>query len=72
MTKVADFPMFNQVHAERVLGVIEGFLKWCEGYRAPLTYRWYRDRLQSFCRSLSGPGQQPSSERAATEKIAVG
>jgi integrase len=40
------------VAAELVVGVVEGFLDWCQKNRAEGTYDWYRDHLESFCRSL--------------------
>jgi integrase len=33
-------------------GVIEGFLDWTEQHRAPRTYDWYYDHVQSFVDSL--------------------
>ncbi len=40
------------VQSELVAGIIDGFLVWCEKHRAEGTFVWYKDRLQSFCRSL--------------------
>lgn len=38
--------------SEFVLSVIERFLEWCQGHRAPDTYEWYRWRLQIFADSI--------------------
>lgn len=35
-----------------VLVIIDEFLDWCEKHRAPDTYRWYKDRLESFCKTI--------------------
>jgi integrase len=35
-----------------VLLIVDEFLDWCEKHRAPDTYRWYKDRLQSFCKTI--------------------
>ena len=32
--------------------VLDAFLDWCQKHRAPRTYDWYRDYLQSFARSI--------------------
>src|SRR4051812_47893155 len=48
------------VHADLVAGVIDGFLAWCERHRAPRTYEWYRDHLQSFLDSLHDAGTPPA------------
>lgn len=50
------------VHAELVLGIVEGFLSWCEKHRAALTYSWYKARLQSFVLSLEHPETLTVSE----------
>ena len=33
--------------------IVDEFLDWCEKHRAPDTYRWYKDRLESFCKHLA-------------------
>jgi hypothetical protein len=35
-----------------VVVVIDEFLDWCQKNRAGDTYRWYKDRLNSFCASI--------------------
>ena len=35
-----------------VVAVLDAFLDWCQKHRAPRTYDWYRDYLQSFARSI--------------------
>ncbi len=35
-----------------VVQVLDVFLEWCQKNKAPRTYDWYRDYLQSFVRSL--------------------
>lgn len=40
------------VSSTAVLGVLEAFLDWCQKHKAPRTYDWYRDYLESFARSL--------------------
>jgi len=37
---------------EAVLPVLDAFLDWCQKHRAPRTYDWYRDYLESFAKSL--------------------
>src|SRR5688572_3556590 len=49
-----------EVAADLVVGVIEGFLEWCQRRvdrreRAPRTYAWYRQHLQSFVDWLPAP-----------------
>ena len=36
-----------------VVVIIDEFLEWCQKHRSPDTYRWYRDRLNWFCQSIS-------------------
>lgn len=50
------------VHAELVLGIVEGFLTWVEKHRSVLTYRWYKVRLESFARSLEAPATMTVGE----------
>src|ERR1700733_358421 len=35
-----------------VVVVVDEYLDWCEKHRAPDTYRWYKDRLESFCKTI--------------------
>src|SRR5215208_5288559 len=44
------------VESAFVVGVIDGFLDWCQRHRSPRTYEWYRDHLQSFFDSLPESG----------------
>ena len=37
---------------DAVVSVLDAFLDWCQKHRAPRTYDWYRDYLQSFARSI--------------------
>jgi integrase len=37
---------------DAAVSVLDAFLDWCEKHRAPRTYEWYRDYLQSFARSI--------------------
>lgn len=46
-----QFPPAPPVRLERlVLLIVDEFLDWCEKHRSPDTYRWYKDRLNDFCR----------------------
>jgi len=38
--------------APLVVVLVDEFLDWCEKNRASETYDWYKDRLQSFCKSI--------------------
>ena len=38
--------------ADAVVSVLDAFLDWCQKHRAPRTYDWYRDYLQSFAGSI--------------------
>ena len=40
------------VTSKDVRDVFVLFLEWCEKHREPLTYDWYKKRLQSFARTL--------------------
>jgi len=52
MTKPA-LPVVTQAEAQRlVVVIVDEFLEWCEKHRAPDTYRWYKDRLESFCKTI--------------------
>jgi len=35
-----------------VVIIVDEFLDWCEKHRAADTYRWYKDRLNSFCKTI--------------------
>lgn len=35
-----------------VVNVFGEFLEWCQKHKAPLTYVWYRDRIQAFIRTI--------------------
>ena len=35
-----------------VVVIVDEFLDWCEKHRAADTYRWYKDRLNSFCKTI--------------------
>lgn len=35
-----------------VVVIVDEFLEWCEKHRASDTYRWYLDRLNSFCKTI--------------------
>jgi integrase len=35
-----------------VVHVFDEFLDWCQKHKAPLTYAWYRDRIQAFARTI--------------------
>ena len=43
-------PRKRTISSDSVLAVIDVFLDWCEKYRAPDTYEWYRFRLERFVR----------------------
>jgi hypothetical protein len=36
-----------------VVVIVDEFLDWCEKHRAADTYRWYKDRLNSFCKTIN-------------------
>jgi integrase/recombinase XerD len=38
--------------AELVVYVFDEFLDWCQRHKAPLTYVWYRDRIEGFARTI--------------------
>ena len=42
----------REVSGQLVLGVFEQFLTWCKKHKAPLTYIWYRDRIESFAKTI--------------------
>ena len=48
-------PRARKVVGDSVLGVIDAYLDWCSKHRSADTYRWYRDRLQEFARTID-PG----------------
>ena len=37
---------------DAVVSILDEFLDWCQKHRAPRTYDWYRDYLQSFAHSI--------------------
>jgi len=40
------------VASELVVGIIDGFLDWCQKHRKETTFDWYRKHLQSFIRTV--------------------
>lgn len=40
------------VPSDDVISIIDAFLDWCQQHRAPRTYDWYKERLQSFVESV--------------------
>jgi hypothetical protein len=48
-----QFPPPAPASLERlVLLIVDEFLDWCQKHRSPDTYRWYKDRLNDFCRAI--------------------
>jgi integrase len=46
-------PAATKADAQKlVVVIVDEFLDWCERHRAPDTYRWYKDRLESFCKTI--------------------
>ena len=46
-------PLVTQLEAQKlVVVIVDEFLDWCEKHRATHTYRWYKDRLASFCKTI--------------------
>ena len=43
-------PAARKLSADSVVGLIDGFLEWCQKHRSPETYEWYRSRLQCFAK----------------------
>jgi integrase len=37
---------------DSVVAILEAYLDWCQKHRAPRTYDWYRDYVQSFAESI--------------------
>jgi integrase/recombinase XerC len=35
-----------------VVVIVDEYLDWCQKYRAAATYGWYKERLESFCRTI--------------------
>lgn len=42
--------------------IFEKYLEWCQKHRAPRTYDWYRDHIQSFTDFLNDPAEMPVAE----------
>jgi hypothetical protein len=48
-----SLPHVTQAEAQKlVVVIVDEFLDWCEKHRAPDTYRWYKDRLNSFIATI--------------------
>jgi integrase len=48
-----SLPAVTQAEAQKlVIIIVDEFLDWCEKHRAPDTYRWYKDRLNSFVATI--------------------
>jgi integrase len=46
-------PIVTKSESQRlVVVIVDEFLDWCEKHRAVDTYRWYKDRLNSFCKTI--------------------
>ena len=48
----AEAPVREVPGQKLVLAVFEEFLDWCQKHKAPLTYTWYRARIQAFARTI--------------------
>lgn len=51
-SKPESQPVTAAEAAKLVVVIVDQFLDWCEKNRAPDTYRWYKDRINSFCKSI--------------------
>jgi len=49
--KVSEIPASAAV-TQLVVVIVDEFLDWCHQHRSPATFRWYKDRLNCFCRSI--------------------
>lgn len=48
-----SLPQVTQAESQKlVVVIIDEFLDWCDKHRAPDTYRWYKDRLNSFVATI--------------------
>ena len=45
-------PAAAPVRSDTIVATVDEYLDWCQKHRAAETYRWYLDRLQSFCQSI--------------------
>jgi integrase len=45
-----------------VVEILDKFLGWCQKHRAPRTYEWYHDHIQSFLDSLADPAAMVVTE----------
>jgi integrase len=45
-------PVTASEAANLIIVIVDQFLDWCEKNRAPDTYRWYKDRINSFCLTI--------------------
>ena len=45
-------PAASRATQRFVVVIVDEFLDWCEKNRAPDTYWWYKDRLNSFCKTI--------------------
>src|SRR5437764_599192 len=52
MQERAEAPKSLKPDQPLVVTLLDEFLDWCEKHRAPDTYRWYKDRLESFCKTI--------------------
>jgi integrase len=50
MTRRGDEPV--PAIGDSVVAILDSYLEWCLKHRAPRTFDWYRDYLQSFARSI--------------------
>lgn len=46
-------PTVSRSSDRLVVVIIDQFLDWCQKNRSPDTYRWYKDRLNTFCQSIA-------------------
>ena len=51
-SKPESQPVTAAEAAKLVVVIVDQFLDWCEKNRAPDTYRWYKDRINSFCKTI--------------------
>lgn len=53
LASTAPTPLLTDAVGITVVEILDQFLTWVQANRSPHTYRWYKDRINSFCNAIA-------------------